>query len=81
MRKNATIIPPEGGWKDQCTYRVLVCFSSGNPKHEAIFYSGFVINGQPAGYNQLFNPTWEKNHNIHDVYYLSVISEIEMGWN
>lgn len=46
------IYAPEGGWKPQAFYVVEVSFNESNPIHLDIFYTGFLNNGNPAGYNK-----------------------------
>lgn len=52
---------PEGGWKPQTYYVVLVQFRPTNSPHRSIFYSGFLNgnDGGPGGYSGLFNPTYD----------------------
>ncbi|KKQ07954.1 MAG: hypothetical protein US20_C0026G0022 [Candidatus Pacebacteria bacterium GW2011_GWF1_36_5] len=70
------IIPLEEGWKESSIYLVEVCFSSNNPIHAALFYSGFLRNGKPGNYNQLWNPSWDRTFNINQIYYLRVIKNL-----
>ncbi len=76
--KEKQIIPPNGGFKENAYYLVWVSFSSGNPVHKCIFFTGFLDEGYPAGYNALFNPTYEYNSQISEVHYMKAIREINM---
>ncbi len=46
-----TIIPPEEGWKENSYYVVDIARSINNVIHRAIFYTGFIYNKEPWGYN------------------------------
>jgi hypothetical protein len=70
------IIPPTNGWKPQSYYKVKVALNANNPIHESIFYSGFLHEGEPAGYNQVWNPTYDRTFPIHEIFYLKVIGEL-----
>ena len=70
------IIPPTNGWKPQSYYKVIVALNANNPIHESIFYSGFLHEGEPAGYNQVWNPTYDRTFPIHEIFYLKVIGEL-----
>jgi hypothetical protein len=71
--KNQIIIPPKDGWKKQSYYVVEIAMSAGNPIHMDIFYSGFVVDNKPAGYNNIMSAGVE----IKDVKYIKVICEID----
>lgn len=71
-----TIIPPEGGWKPSTYYIVEVAFNRNNPIHRSIFYSGFLNNGSPAGYNSIWNPSYDEQHDIDTVHYMKAIKEV-----
>jgi len=74
--KDQIIIPPENGWEEQTYYIVDVAFSKMNPIHNKIFYVGFLNNGFPAGYNQLFTNSDTGYKTIKDVYYLKALKKI-----
>ena len=78
MIKKGTIIPPKGGWKDRTYYIVKVAFSSGNVIHKSLFYSGFLTDGKPCGYNMIINPTYEEIKDINRAYCLEVIEELDI---
>lgn len=48
-----TLILPKDGLKPHTWYIVNVSFSAGNPKHKALFYTGFLNgkNNMPGGYS------------------------------
>lgn len=73
------IILPDGGWEEKTYYLVEVSWSSANPIHKAIFYTGF-LNGYkgPGGYNQLYSGSYDhyEDHSISGVYYMKVIREL-----
>jgi len=77
LHEKKEIIPPEGGWKESTYYIVEVSFSRTNPVHRKIFYSGFLIEGFPAGYNQLFAGRDTGFVTIKNVFYLKALKEIE----
>lgn len=77
LQPKKEIIPPKDGWKESTHYIVDVSYSSGNPVHRSIFYTGFLDNGRPCGYNVIFNPTSDLSH-IGEVHYMKAIRVIEM---
>ena len=71
-----TIIPPADGWRPQTYYIVEASFSTTNPIHDYVFFSGF-LNGKedtPGGYNH-FDITDEYTE-IHAAHYLKVKAAI-----
>lgn len=72
-----TIIPPYNGWVSKTYYLVDVALDANNVIHKSIFYSGYCVNDVPSGYNKLFNPTYDRNLTIDDVYYLKVLKGIK----
>ena len=77
--RERTIIAPEGGWEPRTYYVVEVASRPTNPIHRAIFYSGFLNKGEPAGYNAIWNATYEvgDQYPISKCHYLKVIAQIE----
>jgi hypothetical protein len=69
-KRKQYIYPPEDGWQPKCHYLVDISFSSGNPIHRCIFYTGHLQDGKPCGYNKLFN---EDRSEITDVYYMRAV--------
>jgi len=67
------IIPPKNGWKPKTYYVVEISMNIHNPVFMDIFYSGFLNDGRPCGYNELIRI----NKEITDVKYLRVISKID----
>ena len=78
--RERTIMPPLDGWEAQTYYVVAVAFNSNNIIHKAIFYTGFLHEGNPAGYNNfgVFNRD-DSLFDISDAYYLRAIRVIDMG--
>ena len=74
-----TVIPPVNGWKDETYYIVKVAFASGNIIHKVIFYSGFLQDGKPCGYNCLLSPKYNMKYKITDTYYLEVVEELNLN--
>jgi len=72
--KQQTIIPPEGGWKENTFYIVECSVHESNPIWPAIFYTGFLSRGNPAGYNEIL--TTGDYTDLSDVVYLKAIKEI-----
>jgi hypothetical protein len=72
----AEIIAPSDGWKSKTYYKVMIAFNEHNPIHESIFYSGFLHEGEPASYNQVWNPIYDRAFPIHEIFYLKVIGEL-----
>lgn len=67
------IYPPPDGWLPQTLYLVEVKFFANNPVHRSTFYTGFLDNGKPCGYNDLHNPGMCESNQIEDVFYLRAI--------
>lgn len=57
--RQRTIIPPEGGWKSEAYYEVIVAFNRRNICHQSILYTGFLEDGEHGGYSSIWNPTYE----------------------
>jgi hypothetical protein len=74
--KQQHIYPPLGGWKEQTLYLVEVSFRPNNPVHQSTFYTGFLNDGKPAGYNEIHSPGMRDVYSISDVYYMRVIREL-----
>jgi len=74
--KKGTVIPPKGGWVKSTYYIVWASFSEGNPIHKYIFYSGFLNNGEPAGYNGFLSTNISDKLDYSSAYHLEVIGEI-----
>lgn len=73
-RKQQYIIPPKKGWKKQTYYVVKVAVTHNNPIFMGIYYSGFISNGRPAGYNKLISI--DDKYTLDDLYFLEVVREI-----
>lgn len=74
-----TIFPPAGGWKPHTLYLVDVSMDACNPMHKALFYSGFLHDGWPAGYNgvtSIVPSSHSTPREITGIYYLKVIKEL-----
>lgn len=77
--KKGTYIGPKDGWKPKTYYLVEASFSSHNPLHTYIFYSGFLSSdGQPSGYNCILSPVVEGKPRMQDTYYLKVLNQIAL---
>lgn len=71
------IFPPEGGWKPHTYYAVDVAFRISNPVHRSLLYSGFLDDtGNPAGYGQIINPSYDHSEPIGKAYFVRVIAEL-----
>ena len=78
--KGKLIVPPEGGWKERTLYAVEVSFNTGNPIHNAVFFSGFLRDGNPANYNQVWNPSYDEPYTIRRLHYLKVLRELDVDF-
>jgi len=68
------VFPPPEGWIEHGVYLVEVSANSNNPIHQAIFYTGYLNNkGEPANYNQLWNPTWDGPTPIDKMFYVKIV--------
>ena len=76
--KGRQILPKEG-WKEKTYYIVEAAFSANNPIHRKIFFSGYLHNGQPAGYNCFATFGAGSEHlTIEDAYFIKVVREIAL---
>ena len=74
--KERTIIPPVDGWRPLTYYIVEAAFSTTNPMHDYIFFTGF-LNGRdntPGGYNHFDNT--DDYLEIRQAHYLKVKDEL-----
>ena len=76
--KKGTVIPPKGGWKASTYYIVEVAFSSCNVIFKTLYYSGFLSDGKPSGYNGILSTKLEDLQNLNDTYYLKVVEELDI---
>lgn len=74
---------PPKGWEEETWYLVNVAYSSCNVIHRAFFFTGFLTDGEPAGYNQIVNPGYDENKQFREAFYLKPVmrisSEYELG--
>jgi len=70
------IIPLPEGWKERTLYLVDVSYRPSNPIHRSVFYTGFLHNGNPCGYNEVHAPGMKGHVDLNEVYYMVVIKEI-----
>ena len=68
--------PPKGGWKERTYYSVLASFFSTNPLHVYVFYSGFLQDGKPCGYNEFC--CTEDREEYTDAYIILPIKELDL---
>lgn len=69
---------PKNGWEQNCWYLVEVAYSESNLIHRSLFYSGFLREQKPAGYNGFVNSTYDEDIvlTFKDAYHLKVIKKI-----
>jgi len=71
------ISAPEGGWEESTWYLVEVAYSRYNIIHRALFFSGFLHEGEPTGYNQFVSAGYENELLTYDqACYLKVIRKV-----
>ena len=80
------IIPPKGGWEAHTWYIVDVEVFEGNPRHRALFFSGFVgegpggePDGAPGNYNGVQSLNFAGSEDaipIQRVKYLRVVKRL-----
>jgi len=70
------VFPPEGGWKENTMYIVDVAFTQSNAIHQSYFFSGYLSDGVPSGYNQIINPTYEEPESMRSAYYMKALYEL-----
>ena len=75
-----TVIPPKGGGRARTWYIVNVSYSATNTIHKSLFFTGFLTDGKPSGYNILVNETYESNKKISDAYYIEAVIDLR-SWN
>ncbi len=71
-----TIIPPVDGWKAQTYYIVEAAFSTSNPVHDYVFFTGFLNakESTPGAYNH-FEYT-DEYLEFHHAHYLKAKEEL-----
>lgn len=76
------IIPPKEGWKARTLYRVKVAFNRNNVIHEAVFFSGPLLNSGPSEFNNVWSPYYDKSdYTLSDLYYLKVVEELPVTFS
>lgn len=76
--KTRKIVPPQEGWEPEKYYACLVAIKETNLIHKSIFFSGKLRDGEPGGYNQVWNPTYSNGFEIQDVHYLEILNELDV---
>ena len=71
--KKQIIMPPEDGWEHSTYYVVEIAMNKNNPIFKEIFYTGFLSDGKPSGYNMIQGIQEEIKH----VYYMKAIRKID----
>lgn len=68
---------PKEGWKELTWYLVEVAYNKFNVIHRALFFSGFLFDGKPGGYNMFVSEGYGGEAlSYRDAYYLKVIRVI-----
>lgn len=62
----------EHNLKEHTCYLVEVCYSKGNPIHEAILFIGF----NNGGYCEIYENSYDKPHHLSDAFFIKVIKEL-----
>ncbi|MDQ0019042.1 hypothetical protein [[Curtobacterium] plantarum] len=70
------VFPPSGGWKENTMYIVDVAFTQSNVIHQSYFFSGYLTDGKPSGYNQIINPTYEEPESMSSAYYMKAMGDL-----
>ena len=70
MPPDKKIVPPVQGWEESTVYIVNAAFSSTNPVHRYLFYSGFLHEGEPGNYNEFMCC---EDCSFRQVYYLKAL--------
>lgn len=66
-----TVIAPEGGWKGECYYEVVVSSNRNNPCHRSILYTGFLNDDKtPGAYSAVWNPTYDGPESVGSFHYI-----------
>ena len=69
-------LPPPDGWEERTYYIVEASFSVGNPIHQYIFFTGFLQDGKPGGYNQFCSGSSDTFYSYGHAYYLKPIHKL-----
>jgi hypothetical protein len=72
--KNPMRKAPEGGWEERTWYLVEVAFNNNNPVHKKMFFTGFISDGKPCGYNEFARS--EDNLEYNDSVYLRPVKRL-----
>lgn len=77
-KDKAHVHAPEGGWEQRTWYLVEVSYSSNNPVHEAMVFTGFLNEfGEPQGYSAIFAANAPSDPTpFHRAYYMKPLKKL-----
>lgn len=76
-KQNAKHHKPKNGWKPNCWYLVEVAFSTNNPVHTSLMYTGFLDTmGNPCGYSCLIAENSGHMSSVHEAIYINPLKEL-----
>lgn len=64
------LVYPSDGWANRSLYLVRISHNPYNPVYEAFFWTGFVQNGVPGGYNRVFHYAHDRIYEFHELHYI-----------
>jgi hypothetical protein len=67
--KDEELLMPIDGWVENAYYIVEVSMERANPIFTALLFTGFLHEGNPAGYSHVLGPSHDKIP-LHDVHYM-----------
>lgn len=76
LEQESKILPPTEGWKEHTYYLVEVSYRPSNPVHLAIFAVGFLREGVPGNYSEVWTNTYDSSEPFSKVHYLKVLKEL-----
>ena len=76
LKENREIIPPKNGWEEQTYYLADVSFSRSNPVHRAIVAIGFLEDGQPGSYSEIYSNRYDRIYQFREAWYIKIIKKL-----
>ena len=71
------ISPPIDGWKECCWCLIEVAYSTNNPPHFAVLFTGYLDEGEPGAYSFIISANGGSNKiDFHRATYVEFVKEL-----